>query len=140
MWSLSSCRTSNCCFLHLDWRQPFEAQPIASASAEPSCTNSFFDFSRVDLVVAADVAYEPALTQTFFIALRGLLSAATPNAKALVALERRINFSESLCDIVALDADVFADVSALWLFSACCNVDAFSSMPMVAVVTAMACC
>jgi hypothetical protein len=80
------------------------------------------------------------LTQTFFIALRGLLSAATPNAKALVALERRINFSESLCDIVALDADVFADVSALWLFSACCNVDAFSSMPMVAVVTAMACC
>jgi hypothetical protein len=62
-------------------------------------------------VIASDVAYDPALTQAFFCSLRELLLAAAPRAVAVVALERRVNFSASLCDVVALDADVFADVT-----------------------------
>jgi hypothetical protein len=66
-------------------------------------------------VVASDVAYDPQLTQAFFVCLRLLLLAAPPHAIALVTLERRVNFSASMCDVVALDADVFADVSSLLL-------------------------
>jgi hypothetical protein len=113
MWSQSR-SSSNCTFLHLDWRQPLAPLPILPPknSADPS-DSSPVDLSRVDYFLASDVAYEPALTRVFFVALRTLLLAAAPHATALVTLERRINFSAALCDEVALDADVFADVSIL---------------------------
>ena len=117
-WSrASSCSVSSatCTFLHLDWRQPLTPQPLAASSSPSRLSQAPSDFSRVDLIIASDVAYEPALTQVFFCALRTLLLAAAPHAKALVTLERRVNFSASLCDVVALDADVFADVSLLLL-------------------------
>ena len=110
MWRRASC-SANCTFLHLDWRQPLTATPIAASASAPgvgSGNNSCV--SGVDLIIASDVAYEPSLTQAFFIALRALLLAAAPHATALVALERRVNFSVSVCDVVALDADVLADV------------------------------
>jgi hypothetical protein len=110
MWRTAGCK-ANCTFLHLDWRQPLTATPIAASASAPGGSNSCV--SRVDLIIASDVAYEPSLTQAFFIALRALLLAAAPHASALVTLERRVNFSVSLCDVVALDADVFADVSPI---------------------------
>jgi hypothetical protein len=95
----------------LDWRQPHSPTLVAApANASTAAIASAHDFSRVELVIASDVAYDPALTQTFFLALRALLLAAAPRAIALVTLERRVNFSASLCEVVALDADVFADV------------------------------
>lgn len=113
MWRTASC-TANCTFLHLDWRQPLTATPIAASESAPGVSSSSNScVSRVDLIIASDVAYEPSLTQAFFIALRAQLLAAAPHATALVTLERRVNFSVSLCDVVALDADVFADVSAI---------------------------
>jgi hypothetical protein len=111
MWRTACC-TANCTFLHLDWRQPLTATPIAASASAPGVSSSSC-VSRVDLIIASDVAYEPSLTQAFFIALRALLLAAAPHATALVTLERRVNFSVSLCDVVALDADVFADVSPI---------------------------
>jgi hypothetical protein len=108
---MRACCSCNCTFLLLDWRQPLMAAPIAEAAAASCDTPTQpFDFSRVNIVIASDVAYDPALTQSFFVALRALLLAAAPHAVALVTLERRVNFSESMRDVVALDADVFADV------------------------------
>jgi hypothetical protein len=111
MWRRASC-SNNCTFLHLDWRQPLTVTPIASSANAPSARSSRQSYvSDVDLIIASDVAYEPSLTQSFFVALRALLLAAAVHAKALVTLERRVNFCVSLCDVVSLDADVFADVS-----------------------------
>lgn len=111
MCSRSRCG-SNCTFVLLDWRQPRAATPIYAPAAASSDTSARpYDFSRVDLVIASDVAYDPSLTQAFFLALRALLLAAAPHAIALVTLERRVNFSAAMCDVVALDADVFADVT-----------------------------
>lgn len=111
-----ACSNSNCTFMLLDWHHPLVAIPIPAPSTAPIHTPERpCDFSRVDLVVASDVAYDPQLTQAFFVCLRLLLLAAPPHAIALVTLERRVNFSASMCDVVALDADVFADVSSLLL-------------------------
>lgn len=110
MWRRANC-SDNCTFLHLDWRQPLTATPIAASASAPGVgSGNNRCVSGVDLIIASDVAYEPSLTQAFFIALRALLLAAAPHATALVALERRVNFSVSVCDVVALDADVLADV------------------------------